>query len=203
MGEDKKAEWLKNAAVKNDSNRLDKVILAAQNNSTKIDKFLAKINGDFNNFTNIVDNILPLFSPQPPLNVDTSLTVDLSAYGFDAINIEHILGKHSLAHFNFDKTYLAYQTHDIDFFPVGTTQQQVLDWIRQAIEQLNQNKNINFIPKTDKSEIVTIEQYSFIVGSKIETNQTLLGQFYPRKSEYIPRVSYNKLLALRELFTQN
>jgi hypothetical protein len=152
------------------------------------------------NLHNIVDNYLPHFTKTPINNIKPNLIK-----GFDDVNMQHILDKHSMAHFDFVVNGVA---RDIDFFPAGTSQQDVADWIDQCLATLNPKGSTNLLPAAKFAETVSCNGMTFILGSDsgkniqngvFPDNQMIIGQFYPVQGA--TRIKPNSLKTLKQLLT--
>ncbi|SKC58828.1 hypothetical protein SAMN05660236_1835 [Ohtaekwangia koreensis] len=169
---------LQKATVNHDIVRLEKLIHRTGNNMTKVNTLFAEnALADYAFFSKVID-YLDVFSTQSIQGVKPNYFSNATKV-FDDVNMDYILRKHTAEHFDFSGIGVA---QDIDFFPIGTTEQQVAGYIDEALSILRTTKGPNY-PINGAYEQVTLKN-----GMKVEIGSNpgnlIVNQPKPPKSPF-------------------
>lgn len=113
--------------------------------------------------------------------------------------MQHILDKHTLEHFDFNNQ--DYWNKEIDMFLPGTTQQQICDYIDESLNWLATNKGPEFpIPGDSETVILPSNSMNVTIGSRIEADQSIIGQFYPNNGSPLSiQLNRNEIAVFRKI----
>lgn len=179
-------ELLQKPQINDDIFRLEKLLFYANNDVAKIKLLFSNniLSCTYEEFTRLIDVYLPNFKQLPVSNVKPNYFSQPNRV-FDDINMQHIMDKHTVEHFDFDENGIG---KDIDMFPIGTTQQQVAAYIDEALTILKNTKGDIYPINGNAETIILSNGIKVIIGSNMGSeigignfphNQNIIGQFYP------------------------
>jgi len=175
---------------------LDKVLRVANGKPEKLESLWVAVSGNHKNFERITKNI-DNFTKQ---SVNTGLKpkyFNQENRYFHDIEIEHTIDKHIMKHFDVNNSKYLSGTNDM--FPPGTTQNDVVNYIDEALAILKKNKGPQY-PRPRKEELVKLSSgMEVYIGSKYKGKKEVIGMFYPNKGEGIISVSKNELKAIVDI----
>ena len=189
---------LSKAEVNYDIVRLEKLINKAGNDISKLDTFWQVVNGNKSKFVKFVD-YLDEFKGAP---IDPNIKpryFDNPNNEFKDINMQHILDKHTLEHFDFNnKQNLG---TSVDMFKPGTTQRQVMDYVDEALNKLrlDKNKGIKYPMDNVPEKLKLKSGLEVFIGSRTVNGKRVIGQFYPVAGADMVSFSQNELKAIRKI----
>lgn len=200
--EEKLLKILQMPAVNFDLVRLDALLGRAGNNLDVALEFVKKLSGNSLKFMKMVDH-LPYFMRRPVSGVLPGYFTR-SGREFEKLAIPHVYDKHLMECFDFSKP--EYMASDIDFFPPYTTQQDVAEYIDEALTWLKKTKGPKY-PLNEIPEYVLLNNGITVrIGSSMNAagyeGFNTIGMFYPPKSGGFNLVNFSKdeMLAYKYLF---
>ena len=231
------SEWLKFPIIGQDIDKLERILKLIHpnisktnkfNNSHKsvLDKMVAHVGG--NTKTVKFDELVADITRDKVIFTKTTIstqkpTIFTSANNpFDDINMQHILDKHTIEHFQFTPSNLKKQggsnDQTIDFFPLGTTQSNVCILLDEAIENAKNTHFGGILPT--KAQVSTMEggevaKYvtlsngkTYIIGFTTNSSwkdinekiphagKYIIGQFYPSPATEKRSLKFLEILVL-------
>jgi hypothetical protein len=140
------SEWLKLPIINQDINRLEDILKLVHPSISADNKFSTPHKAILDNMVNyaggtnkvvefdaLVTNLEldKMIFTKTPISTQKPAIFSSPNNPFDDINMQHILDKHTLEHFQFTGDNM--RTQVVDYFPKGTTQSQICDWIDQTL----------------------------------------------------------------------
>ena len=226
------SEWLKFPIIGQDIDKLERILKLIHPNISKTNKFnnshksvldkMVNYAGNGANkvteFNTLITNISihkSKFDKLPPPNANINNTIKPAIFAssplsvvnpFEDINIRHIMDKHSTNYFEATPFNMrgANKNDLVDFFPVGTTQQQVCVLLDEAIEKVKNDFWSGTLPTkaqiqakprgAEAYDVILSNGQTYRIGFTTNSefyignygspftfsNKYIIGQFYPK-----------------------
>ena len=161
----------------------------------KADKLINSVSGNEKTIQKVLD-ARPIFTREP-INPNRLPSYFLGPRcPFSSVNWQHILGKHSVKHFDFDSDHMPKDGGTTHMFVNNVTQTKVAGYISQALGILSRTKGSKY-PLDKFSETVILPGgLKVIIGAETIGGKRVIGQFYPKSG---PNVTKYKEPFLRNL----
>ena len=158
----------------------------------KADKLINSVSGNEKTIQKVLD-ARPIFTREP-INPNRLPSYFLGPRcPFSSVNWQHILGKHSVRYFDFDKRHMP-DGDKVHLFINSITQTKVAGYISQALGILAGTKGSNY-PLDKFSETVTLPGgLEVVIGAKTIGGKRIIGQFYPVNKSSIVTIYKGKFL---------